>query len=304
MDQENEIVGAKMLPENISKDEYDDFVASYSRLGYKSVLTNAYKINKDSSSYELSIPDSQEDCLKLWEIYSAINREKWSNYATARLIAQFIYEHRIRCGRIGNPFDDYIKAEYLIVLVNFLNEKHSHVIRRRQDEEMEEIIDEVNNVFDSAYFKKKNSPWISDMECFYQAEREYCKEKEIDFFVYQLHHDYDKAQRILRHKEIETLAQQQYQWRVVTGEPGDEKSDWEMAVSQYPTWLVKKRIATICWNLSGNKHKHQDYYWGLASNVINLLEERGINYIDEDPYKESIHNTIVEIVNGNEVSLQ
>ncbi|MEI6848052.1 MAG: HNH endonuclease signature motif containing protein [Chlorobiaceae bacterium] len=213
---------------------------------------------------------------------------------TIHIVAYYIYLYRQKFRRKGDVSDDYQKAVYLVDLVNYLKLKSPHLIHLRQYDEMESIINTVNNIFDSAYFRKINHPEYSYEQCFLEAEREFCEEKEIDYLEYLIK-DRVAAERFHANKEIEALAYQQYQYRMKLGGPGDDKSDWAEAEQQYLKWRMTKRIATICWNLSSDKFKHQDYYWALACDVIRILESEGLNNPLVDLYEPTIYNTIVEV---------
>lgn len=291
-----DIIGPEAMPKVLYEQGYNEYLDAFKKLDHEKLFTTAYRKIENSNSYELDIQKLDVNSKKqLWDHYAAINQAKWSNDASVFIVAQYIYDHRKNCGRIGDQDDDYRKAEYLVNLVKYLNQRHSSVIQLRQDDEMEEIIDEVNNIFDSAYFRKLNHPELTDTECFFEAEREYCEDKEIDFLAYQLR-DYDAAERIHAKQEIDALAYQNFVWRKTTGEPGDEKSDWAAAEERYPKWRMTKRIATICWNLSSDKGQHRDVYWSQACAVIVNLDARGINYVGVNPYEPRIHDVILEFI--------
>ena len=229
--------------------------------------------------------------------YSELSKS-WHYATTVGIVAEFIHSHRHKYCRKGDRLDDYRKAEYLIDIVNYLNQKRPNRIDLLRGEAREIIIDMVNNIFDSAYFRKMKHPEYSDDQCLLEAEREFCEEKEIDHLEYLLK-DRASAEKFHAKKEIETLAYQQYQWRKKLGIPGDDKGDWVVAERVYPEWRLTKRIAMICWNLSLDKSKHQDYYWALACEVIIRLESEGLNNAVVDPYDPNIYKKIVEIVSAN-----
>jgi hypothetical protein len=195
--------------------------------------------------------------------------------------------------RKGDAFDDLMKAKYLISLVQYLNSKHDSVIILCDDEAMEEIINEVNNIFDSAYFKQFHEPYLSDDERFFEAEREYCEEKKIDFLLYQFR-DYSIAEKLSKKPDIEALANQYYQWRISNGVDGDEKTDWDIAESQYPIWRMTKRIAGICWNLSDDQYQHPGYYWSKACLIIEMLRKEKIDFLNISPFDKRVFDKIKE----------
>jgi hypothetical protein len=164
---------------------------------------------------------------------------------------------------------------------------------------MERIIAEVNNIFDSAYFKKLNQPERSDEDCFFEAEREYCEEKEIDHLVYRLHMERPQAVEKVRNEVITRLAYQRYLWLIKRGQAGDEYRDWEYAEKEYPRWKAKQGIAEICYNLAPDPSQSQDDYWTLAGKVIEELQTQGIPYVDVDPSEPRIQEIISNFVNRN-----
>lgn len=283
------------LPNTMTYDEYNEYLDSYRVRGHQDLFIKAYKYSKKDKAYKLHTPKSERDYIQLWEYFEEISKNKWIDYARVSLVAQFIYEHRIKCGRNGDELDDYVKAEYLFKLVNYLNQKHLRAIRLRQGDEMEEIINEVNNIFDSAYFTKMNHPELSDFECFLLAEREYCEEKDIDYFEQNLH-DFEAAEARHKHREIEKLAYEQYQWRLRNDMLGDHESDWYEAEEYYPRWRMTKRIADYCWNRSINKQEHQGFYWAQACEVIRVLDSKGISYSDMSLYDSQITKVILEVI--------
>jgi hypothetical protein len=285
------IMGPEAMPKVLHDNEYKEYLAAYTRLGHESLFNLAYGKKTKDGSYALTIPKVEADGKQLWDDYVAINMAKWSGYATVLIVAGYIYAHRVNCGRKGDDVDDYIKAEYLVNLVKYLNQKHARLILLRQDDEMEVIISEVNNIFDSAYFRKLNHPELTEAECFLDAEREYCEDKEIDYLADRLQ-DHKAAESLHKQQEIGALAYQHYEWRKTTGEPGDDKGDWAIAVERYPKWKMTKRIATICWYHAADKHQHQDYYWSQACAIIDTLDD-SIDYVNAEPYEPRIHDVIL-----------
>jgi hypothetical protein len=292
------ITGPDALPKTLEEGEFSEYITIAKDLNRERLLRQAYAKLDEGTTYELVLPESESDRVRLWEIHAAANRVKWGNYAVAYLVAYYIYDHRLKVERKGDQDDDYRKAEYLVSLVNYLDKRpFSRVIRLRKDAAMEEFIDEVNNIFDSAYFRKLNHPGLPDSDCFLEAEREFCEEKATDFLVYQLQlNDQGAAEKRHAEREIEALAYQYYEWRQTTGEPGDEKSDWTVAEAQYPRWKITRRIATICWNLSTDKHKHPDHYWSRACEVMGRLENLGVPAVTVNPHDPKIYEMIVAAV--------
>lgn len=298
MNSKFDIAGPKNLPNALSPNEYKGYLSAFIDLDLEELFTTAYKKNYNGSSYELGILKIGADRKKqLWDGYVAINKARWCTFATVSIVANYIYNHRRNFNRKGDADDDYIKAEYLVNLATYLL-GNSIVIRLREDDEMDEIIDEVNNIFDESYFKKLNHPELTDEDCFFEAERKYCDDKKIDFLAYQLR-DREAAKIVHAHEEIEALAQQHYLGRIENGISGDEKTDWLIAEKRYPEWRMTRRIATICWNLSNNRNQHQDYYWSKACEVIVELQRLGIPYIGESPYESPIFDIIKETLRNN-----
>ena len=108
-----DIIGSDVLPKSLNNEEYKEYIESFRSLGLQDVLIQAYKKNTRGDNYELQLPQSEKDRNILLKIYTSVEKEKWIKAATVYIVANWIYTHRIRFGRIGNQDDDYRKAEYL-----------------------------------------------------------------------------------------------------------------------------------------------------------------------------------------------
>ena len=258
------------LPDELEEKKYTEYLSACRRLDREELLKRAYTRDPTLSRYQLDTSLAPEEQAKLAEIFSQAEIERWGNYATVTLVAFYIWCHRQNVGRQGNADDDRRKAEYLVNYVKDINRLEHRAIPVQMNAEMEEIIELVNNIFDTAYFRKIEHPNLSDEECFFSAEREF---REVE-------------------QETRLLAQRHFEWRTAHNEAGDEQSDWEMAKRIQPRWHATKRIATIYWNLAPNKHRAQDYYWYRACEIVNRLEAGHIKYVDTDPYERSIYEFI------------
>ncbi len=286
------------LPTTFDDREFNDYLKVLKDSHLDVPLKRAYA---KSGSKWIRIRNSGVDEKPLFQKYTEINWDKWRSCVAVYLVAQYIYEHRMKVGRKGDQMDDYVKAEYLVGLVRYLNQKRQAVIRLQQDDEMEEIIDAVNNIFDSAYFRKLNHPELTDTQCFFEAEREFCEDKDIDFLLYQERlGDHRAAERLHVEQNIRTLAYRNFESRTAAGTPGSDLKDWVEAEKKYPEWRIKRRIATICWNLSADKRQPQDYYWLQACRVVDELDRRGVAYANENPYASVIYDVIVKVVRPQE----
>lgn len=284
------IVEMESLPKAINENEYEKYMNGIDSDADKRLFANAYKRDNTGNTYKLHLPPLDEDDKRLVEIFKKI----WRRYATISIVAEYIYEHRLNCERYGDAIDDFRKAEFLVNIVNYLNQKRSSMILLRRDDEMEVIIDMVNNIFDSAYFRKINHSEKLDIDCFLEAEREFCEEKDIDHLEHQIH-DHDAAERLHVHQEINALAFQQYLWRKTEGKLGDAMDDWSAAEQEYPKWRMRKRIAEICYNLSKDKHQHRNHYWSLACAVIADLDAEPYDHGKANPAHDThIHDVILK----------
>ena len=300
MKKQSIITGITHLPSVLSECQYNEYLLFFKRSGYLEAFTRAYiKNEQDNLYYFTSSKLNSTEKQRLWDVYWDINQQQWYNIAVEYIIAHWIFRHRVRINRKGDSFDDLMKSRYLISLAQYISCKHSSVIILCEDQAIEEIINEVNNIFDSAYFKQFDKPYLSNDERFFEAEREYCEEKKIDFLVYQLR-DYSIAEKISKKPDIEALANQYYLWRISNGVLGNEKSDWDIAESRYPSWRMTKRIAGICWNLSTDQYLHPDYYWSKACLVIEMLTQANIDYLNKSPFDKIIFDKIKELCACND----
>lgn len=289
---------AGLLPKILDEKDYEGYLKAFKKQGVEELFITAYRKCDEAACdlYKIDLSKLDENSIKqLWDCYVNVNFNRWCDSYAVTLVSYYIYDHRMRFGRKGNALDDRIKGEYLVNLVIYLNQ-HSIVIRLRHDSMMDVVINQVNNIFDEAYFRKINDPKISDLECFFEAERKYCNEKYIDFLEYQQHRDHETAKMTLAHQGIKALAAQHYLWRIENNKPGDEKTDWATAERLYPEWMVKKQIAMICWNVSNDKNQHQDVYWSKACAVMDELREMGISYIGLNPHEQNILAVIKKVV--------
>lgn len=286
------------LPKEIGVKEYDGLHSTALLKGYTSQLQHVYQKNGRADLYEFNTSSKEEAVQTVWDLYVEINRSDWINNVTLYLVAYYISCHREHFQRKGNEVDDLHKARYLVDHVDYLNNIHPRVIRLCQGPELDEVINEVNNIFDSAYFRKLNHPELTDVECFTQAEREFCEEKEVDHLMVEYGlGNRQEAEKLYAESKIKELALKQAKWRQKTGAVGDEKSDWELAERQFHQQKAKERIAKICWIISPSKSELQDYYWTLAGEAVHILETKEIDYISESPYEQDIFEVIRYVVN-------
>jgi hypothetical protein len=294
------IAGPNALPNVIDVDHYYKYVEAIKNEADKTLFKDSYAHDINSKTYKLSLPSSSQECAKLWDIFFDINKSHHTTYGGTKITAYYIHDHRLKFKRDGNENDDWLKAEYLLNLLKYFKQKRTRVILLQQDDELEELIDMVNNIFDSAYFKKKNYPDRSDSECFFEAEREYCEEKYLDYLAYQEYlrristqstngdeiSDYINAKNLFFTKEIESIAYQLYKERYAKQITSDPLSDWNDAESLYPKLRMTKRIATICWNRSKKKDYSPDHYWLIALSVIQALEAFECSYMEKNPSRD------------------
>lgn len=260
---------------------------------------NCYKRDRGNKYHILDENLSESDLGYLWEIYFELNINELKKIPNIEAISHYIYKHRIKCRRIGDSFDDYCKAIYLTQLLKYFEMKRTRVILLRDDDEMEEMINMVNNIFDRAYFLKKDYPERSDLMCFTEAEREFCEEKMLNHLAFLEYKkridnnlpgdekkDYENAKRIFWKQEIEKIAYYNYEERIRNNLPPDSLADYINAENKYWEWKIIKRIATLCWNRSSDKNRSLTYYWFLAENVVERLKnEKNYNDIRENLYK-------------------
>ena len=253
--------------DNIEYQSFGDVFAAAKGLGlFEHEYANWSKEDKDQLLYNLK--DAKAD---------------FSNPKRAiHLVAYYILCHRIICNRKGHVVDDYIKAKYLVANRDKIEKKHREFWLTR-DIKMEHLINEVNNIFDSAYFKKQNHPEFQDDFAFFEAERE-------SYDIY---------------KEVELLANRRYLWRIEKNILGNDVDDWVYAEKQYPEWKTKKQIAEVCWLLSDDKQKDSDAYWTMASMAINEIEKKeNRRWIVMDPSEPPILDYIKTIVRKKESMLR
>ncbi len=288
-------------------EEESSFVLQYCNNNSDGTLTP--QDNIDAAIYdrliEIQCNSTVNSFIKFNDIKDATTK------AYINIISYYIYQHKIRHKRLGgDEKDDYFKAEYLFNLNEYLKSKGTRYFSvNKRNEEQDEIIDIVNNIFDKAYFIKQENTTLSDYECFVEAEREFCDEKEIDYIAYIEHEnriknnlpgsaeeDYVIAQHKFKDKQLRHIAYSIYQQRLAAGLPGDEKSDYENAEKNYDEWRSTQRIAMLCWNKSKDKSFPQIYYWENACKVVLKLKDENYNFIGINPFSDQhIINTIKEI---------
>jgi hypothetical protein len=261
------------IPEQLDSVEYQKYCHAFEQLQALDLFKKAYVsddgLNGDKL-YFLSFKKwNQKDKDQLVANFIKVNKDQLRSKYIIELVAYYIHCHRIDCNRIGHEVDDYVKAEYLLAHRNKI-EGSLDVIWLKQDTKLERLIDEVNNIFDTAYFRKINYPALPDTTCFFDAEKEY-RDKTL---------------------KIKYLANQRYQWRMEKNMEGDDKGDWRYAEDQYSEWQSKNDIAEICWLTYSDKQKSQDFYWTIASLVIQELDQLAIPWIEKDPSESPIKDYI------------
>jgi hypothetical protein len=292
-------IGFEELPKKIHEYEYNELFDVFKQLDRDQLLSHVYRKEKTSGLYKLNLSASQEELDEIWNIYFDVYRKKWAEYAIVFFVAHYIACHRYAFQRNGDDIDDLHKARYLIALIEYLNKIRPRVIRLRRGPELDEIINMVNNIFDSAYFKKPQDPELSDKECFMRAEREFCEEKEIDFLMSEFGLGNRKdAEKLYEEAKIRAWLQRESESQG-TEIPKDAISDWEAVKSRYYCLKSKKRIAKICWIISPNKSKLPEHYWDLAGEVVRKLNVKKINYVGVNPHDSTISDVIKDIVEKN-----
>ena len=293
-------IGFEELPKKIRGYEYDELFGASKELDYDRLLLRVYEKEKKTDSYKLNPLVSQEELDEIWNIYFDVYRKKWTEVALVYIMAFYISCHRREFQRNGDEIDDMHKARYLIALIEYLNKIRPRVIRHEQGPELDEIINMVNNIFDSAYFRKLNEPWLTDWECFIRAEREFCEEKEIDFLIAELGlKNRQEAESLYEEGKIKAWIQEQHELQKETKTPEDAVSDWETVKTEYRLLKAKKRVAKICWIISPDKSKLPEHYWRLAGEVIRKLDVKKISHINSNPHDAVIFDVLKEVVEND-----
>ena len=173
------------------------------------------KVSKGhNTSYELDGALTADQRWHLWDIYCRAEPDILGSVFADEIVAYYFYLHRQQMGRIADRMDDLFKANYLNYLIKYFKQKRGRVIPLRAgDEKMKKIMDMVYNIYDRAYFHKKEHSGYSDLECFAEAERYYCVEKALDYLAY-----------------LESLNRRK------KGLVGDECSDYKAAEKNYEVW--------------------------------------------------------------------
>ena len=282
-------IGFETLPEEINRDEYEGLVNACKQSNRGQILSRVYKKKNTSGSYYLDLAASQDDLDEIWDFYVKNYRKKLAECVTEYLVAYYIWCHRNEFQRKGDRDDDFNKAHYLIALVEYLNNIRPRVIRLAQGPELDEVINMVNNIFDSAYFRKLREPNLTDEKCFRRAEREFCEEKGIDFMMAELElEDRRVAERLYEDSKIIAWIRREGG----TQETEIPTNDWELKRVQYRRLKSKERIAKICWIIYPDKSNSPEHYWGIADEIIRILEGKNIDYVGVNPYKPVIFDVI------------
>lgn len=190
--------------------------------------------------------------------------------ALTKMIAENIYNYKkdILKRADNDERENYFIAQYFIKLYDYLRHKglpgfidfceYMDIFKIPEvsvkfDLLLEEksyirVKDMVINIKDRAYFIKKEHPEYSDLFCFDQAERDICKEKEIDYIAYF-----------------------EYLERIRTNSPGDEKSDYYKAETKYLENMAKRELAYFFWQKTADKNLKELDFWERAEYALNKL---------------------------------
>lgn len=230
---------------------------------------------------------SVDDLARLVEI--KMNYEDCLSHFDTGLIAYYMYVHRTTYHRHGDESDDYFKAVYLYNLNEYLRQKGKPLVLFKTVEMREEAIDMVNNIFDHAFYLKKAHPEYSDLQCFTEAEREFCEEKELDYIAYfessgNEKIDWENSKKKYKEKLLSEIAYYEYLNRNKHSLPGDDKSDFYSAENKYEDWRMQKRIATLCWNKVSTKYFSKQRYWNLAGDIVRDLKNENHIYTNGNPF--------------------
>jgi hypothetical protein len=210
---------------------------------------------------------------------------------------------------MGDSNDDYYKADYILKLVDYLNNKRTSVISINNEDQLEEVICIVNNIFDHAYFLKLDHPEKSDLECFTEAERTFCEEKWLDYEAYLEYLnrvqygypgnaiiDYETAKERLRKQRIEEKAQRISVDKMANHLPSDPLADYYEAEKVVFDESLHAKISEIIWYKYPMHQMPKEFYWQLADKVMSILAKE--NYqadlsVNQDIYVKGIIEQVV-----------
>jgi len=256
--------------------------------------------NKVNGGYEQKNELSGDDYARLLEIKKNYAGTNYVDVFYINAIAYYFSVHRTTYKRQGDANDDHFKAIYLFNLNEYLRQKDRPFVLFKTVEMREEAIDMVSNIFDHAFFLKKIHPEYSELQCFTEAEREFCEEKELDYIAYFEHSgnertDWENAKNKYKERLLSEIAFYEYCDRVTNNLQGDSKSDYFNAEKKYEDWRIQKRIATLCWNKSPDIYLPKQNYWNTAGEIIGLLKNENYPYRDGNPFGDK---HIIEIVDN------
>lgn len=205
------------------------------------------------------------------------------NHAVA---AYRFYSHRTRLNRIGDEKDDYYKAKYLLELINYFKQNKTRVIDPKDPNQLEDIICMVNNIFDYAFFLKNSNSDMSDIECFTEAERHYCKEKWIDheaYFEYERRcrygiqgdekTDYETARKRYNQMLTEKIAYFIAENKKKSNLQPDPVADYYEAEKVLNDQILTQKIAVFCWYKHPQHNLPDEFYWGLSEQIVESLKQ-------------------------------
>jgi hypothetical protein len=200
-----------------AKGDFDRLIAKIANREDRSLYEQSYrKIGKgDNISYELIGGLPSDIRWRLWDIYIRAYPDVLGGLFSDKLVAYYFYLYRQQIGRVADSVDDFFKASYLNYLFTYFGQKRTRPVPplNEGDEKLKEMMDMVYNIYDRAYFHKQEHPGCSDLDCFVEAERYYCREKALDHFAFL-----------------------EYLNRREKGLSGDEHSDYEAANKHYEAW--------------------------------------------------------------------
>jgi hypothetical protein len=168
------------LPSYLSEKVFTDLIKSVTDNDDKKFIKHCFK--KENNRYNLNGDLSITEQWRLLEKYIQFCIDIFNIHVAAGAF----YKHRVKFSRIGDSDDDYYKAEYLRDMLVYFRYKGTRCISSAK-EQQNDMIYMVNNIFDRAFFLKKDFPEKTDIECFTEAERNFCEEKWLDCEAYYEH---------------------------------------------------------------------------------------------------------------------
>lgn len=227
--------GPSKIPElepSFTKGDFDRITAKIANHDDRTFFKKCYRgvDNGRDTSYKLVNTLAGKNRWRLWDIYCQANPNILIWVYFEEIVAFNFYCYRQQMERIGDRLDDLSKARYLNYLIEYLRQKRTRKIPPLENGDgMKEMMDMVYNIYDRAYFHRKEHSGCSDLECFAEAERYYCVEKALDYFAFL-----------------------EYLNREKNGLVGDENSDYEAAKKHYEAWGknmgtgINYRCASAC----------------------------------------------------------